>query len=102
MTGPQGEKSHGWWLITAIDAPHRIEFDDGFAGQDGEPAGSIAPTHTVVTLEPAGTGTRMTTVSRFTDLDHLEQMVKMGMEDGMRMAMSQIDAVLDQQSNGEA
>ena len=94
MTGPQGEKSHGWWAITAVEAPHRLEFQDGFADQNGEPTDAIAPSHTVVTLEPAGNGTRMTTVARFADLDHLEQMLKMGMEEGMGLAMGQIDAVL--------
>jgi uncharacterized protein YndB with AHSA1/START domain len=102
MTGPQGEKPRGWWTITAIDAPHRLEFDDGFAGEDGEPAGPIAPVHTVVTLEPTGTGARMTTVTRFADLEHLEQMLAMGTEEGMRLAMGQIDAVLGDRPDGEA
>jgi uncharacterized protein YndB with AHSA1/START domain len=31
MTGPEGEKSRGWWRFTAIEAPNRLEFDDGFA-----------------------------------------------------------------------
>ncbi|MFB6391908.1 SRPBCC domain-containing protein [Polymorphospora lycopeni] len=94
MTGPEGEKSRGWWTITAIDAPHRLEFDDGFAGEDGEPVDDIAPTHGTVTLEAVGDRTRMTVVSKFVDADQLEQMAAMGMEEGMRLAMGQIDAIL--------
>ncbi len=94
MTGPDGTKSRGWWTITAIDAPHRLEFDDGFAGEDGEPLDTVAPTHAVVTLEPHGSGTRMTTVTRFADTGHLEQLLEMGAEEGLRLAMGQIDAVL--------
>ncbi|WP_433501988.1 SRPBCC family protein [Pseudonocardia halophobica] len=94
MTGPEGEKAGGWWVITAIDEPHRLEFDDGFAGEDGEPNTAMPTTHAVVTLEAAGPGTRMTTVSTFTSLEDLEKLTAMGMEEGMREAMGQIDAVL--------
>jgi hypothetical protein len=31
MTGPEGGKSRGWRRFTAIGAPKRVEFDDGFA-----------------------------------------------------------------------
>ncbi|MFR9803549.1 SRPBCC family protein [Pseudonocardia sp. RS010] len=94
MTGPEGEKAGGWWVITAIDAPHRLEFDDGFADDSGEPNTSMPTTHAVVTLESAGSGTRMTTVSTFASLEDLEKLSAMGMEEGMRLAMGQIDAVL--------
>ncbi|BCL15353.1 SRPBCC family protein [Micromonospora sagamiensis] len=94
MTGPEGEKAHGWWTITAIDAPHQLEFDDGFAGEDGEPVDPADRTHAVVTLEQVGDRTRMTTVSTFRSREQLEKMAAMGMEEGMRQAMGQIDALL--------
>jgi uncharacterized protein YndB with AHSA1/START domain len=94
MTGPEGEKAGGWWRITALDAPHRLEFDDGFADEDGEPAGDLPTTHGAVTLESTGSGTRMTTVSTFATLEDLEKLAAMGMEEGMRLAMGQIDEVL--------
>jgi uncharacterized protein YndB with AHSA1/START domain len=100
MTGPEGEKAHGWWTITAIDAPRRLEFDDGFADDTGEPTFDIAPTHTTVTLEPIATGTRMTSVTDFTSAEQLEQMVGMGMEEGMRLAMGQIDGLLAEETAG--
>jgi uncharacterized protein YndB with AHSA1/START domain len=31
MTGPGGDKHRGWWRVIAVDAPHRLEFEDGFA-----------------------------------------------------------------------
>jgi uncharacterized protein YndB with AHSA1/START domain len=94
MTGPEGEEAGGWWRITAIDAPHRLEFDDGFAGEDGEPNTDMPTTHATVTLEATSSGTRMTTVSTFATLADLEKLSAMGMEEGMRLAMGQIDAVL--------
>jgi len=94
MTGPEGEKSAGYWTITAIDAPRRLEFTDGFAGDDGEPLPDDVPVHGVVTFEENGGRTRMTSVTRFADAEQLEKLAAMGMEEGMREAMSQIDAVL--------
>jgi uncharacterized protein YndB with AHSA1/START domain len=88
MTGPAGEKSSGWWRITAVEAPHRLEFEDRFADD------SLPSTHSVVTLSPVEGGTRMTTVTRFADLDHLEKTLAMGVEDGTLSAMAQIDDVL--------
>ena len=38
----------------------------------------------------------MTTKSSFESLEQLEEMLKMGMEEGMREAMGQIDALLEQ------
>lgn len=46
------------------------------------------------TFEPHEGGTKMVTVSTFPSLDALEQLIKMGMEEGMKAAMSQIDGVL--------
>lgn len=94
MTGPEGEKSYGWWKTTAASAPNRLEFDDGFAGEDGEPSGFLGTSHCVVTLEQTGEMTRMITTSHFESLEQLEEMVKMGMEEGMSLAMGQIDALL--------
>ncbi len=94
MTGPEGQKSRGWWTITAIEAPHRLEFDDGFAGEDGEPLASMEPTHAVVTIEALAAGARMTTVTTFATTEQLERVVAMGGEEGMRLALGQIDGVL--------
>jgi uncharacterized protein YndB with AHSA1/START domain len=94
MTGPEGEKSRGWWKFTAIEAPHRLEFDDGFADENGEPVADMGTTHAVVTLEDVGGRTRMTTLSTFESAEQLEQMLAMGMEEGLKEAMGQIDGVL--------
>jgi uncharacterized protein YndB with AHSA1/START domain len=96
MTGPKGEKARGWWTFTAIEAPHRLEFDDGFADDNGDPVDPKDITHGVVTLEANGAGTRMTTVSTFVSAEQLERMSAMGMEEGLRSAMEQIDALLKQ------
>lgn len=94
MTGPDGGRERGWWKITAVQPPHHLEFDDGFADENWNPVTDLGSTHAVVTLEDLGGRTRMTTVSTFQSAEQLEQMLSMGMEEGMNEAMGQIDALL--------
>lgn len=99
MTGPDGEKAHGWWEFTAIDAPRTLQFDDGFADDAGNPTGDLGVTHATVTLEPLGERSRMTIQSSFESEEQLEQMVAMGMEEGLKGAVGQIDGILAEHAN---
>lgn len=94
MTGPDGTKARGWWTVTDVEEPSRLEFDDGFAKDDGEPVDPEDKTHGVVTLETIDGGTRMLVVSTFKDAEQMERMAKMGMVEGMTQAMNQIDGLL--------
>ena len=61
MTGPDGDKPHGWWQVLAVEPPHRLELEDGFADDDGTPNDAMPTTTMVVTLtERDGGGTVMT------------------------------------------
>ena len=51
-------------------------------------------THAIVKLEPVDNRTRMTITSTFDCVDQLQKMVEMGMDEGMRLAAEQIDAVI--------
>ena len=95
MTGPDGDKSHGWWQILAVEPPNRLELEDGFADEGGTPNAAMPTTTTVVSLtERAGGGTLMTIETRFPSLQAMEQLVSMGMEEGMAAAMGQIPEIL--------
>jgi uncharacterized protein YndB with AHSA1/START domain len=94
MTGPAGETSRGWWRIEAIDKPNRLDFANGLAGPDGEPMPGVEPMAGHVTFEAADGGTRMTAVTHFTDVEQMQKMLGMGMQEGMTLAIGQIDAVL--------
>ncbi len=94
MTGPAGETPRGWWRMEVLDKPHRLEFANGLAGDDGEPAPGVEPMPGCVTFEAVDGGTRMTAVVQFVDVDQMETMLGMGMQEGMSLAMGQIDALL--------
>lgn len=94
MTGPEDFSHFGWWRIDALDAPHRIEFVQGLSGDDGEPVPGLESIGGVVTFEPIATGTRMTVLVEFGDIELMERLA-VGMEEGMGQAIGQIDALLE-------
>ncbi len=94
MTGPESEIPRGWWRIDTIDKPHRIDFANGLAGDDGEPVPDLEPMSGYVIFEPTETGTRMTAVTHFTDVEQMQKMLAMGMPEGMTEAVGQIDELL--------
>jgi uncharacterized protein YndB with AHSA1/START domain len=95
MTSPEGEQYHGWWNVVAVEAPHRLDFEDGFADNDGIPDTTRPITRTTVTFrELSGDATRMVIESRFPSREAMDQMIEMGMEDGLAAAMGQIGAIL--------
>lgn len=94
MKGPNGEQSRGFWDFVEIDAPRSVEVTDGFLSPDGKQAADMPTMRMRFTFEPHDGGTRMVTVTTCPSLEALDQLLAMGMEEGMKAAMGQIDAVL--------
>ncbi|MFK4761481.1 SRPBCC domain-containing protein [Microbacterium sp. ZW T5_45] len=94
MHGPRGEKASGRWEFLRIDAPHSFEVLDAFADEDGTPDENLPSMRMVFTFEATADGTRMVNTSHFSSAEALEQVVQMGAVEGTRLAMSQLDAVL--------
>jgi len=94
MTGPDGERSAGYWEFLAVDAPRSFEVRDGFARPDGSPNPEMPWMRMVFRFEATPSGSRLSTTTHFNSLAELEQLIEMGMEEGMRAAMGQIDAVV--------
>ncbi|GAB2633916.1 SRPBCC family protein [Kribbella swartbergensis] len=94
MTSPEGEKYHGWWRLTSVNPPTSLEFVDGFADSDGKPAENL-PVNTVrVQLSAHDGGTRMELKSVFDSREQMDQLIGMGMAEGLEQSVSQIDALL--------
>jgi uncharacterized protein YndB with AHSA1/START domain len=95
MTGPEGDTPHGFWDVLETDPPRSLVFRDGFANDDGSPNLEFPSTTARVTIEPIGAGrTRMSIESRFPSTEAMEQVLAMGMEEGLTQALGQIDAIL--------
>lgn len=95
MTGPEGDQPRGYWEVTEADPPHSLAFRDGFANDDGSPNSDLPTTEARVRIEEIGNGrTRMSIDSRFPSVEAMEQLVAMGMEEGLKEAVGQIDSIL--------
>lgn len=94
MTGPDGEHSSGFWEFLAVDEGRFFEVRDGFADADGEENADMPSMRMTFSFEDTDNGSRLVTTTRFDSLDQLEQLIDMGMEEGMTSAMGQIDGVL--------
>ena len=95
MTGPGGDQPHGYWEVLEADAPHRLVFRPGFANADGTPNTDLPIGTARVRIEEVGHGrTRMSIESVFPSAEAMEQVLAMGMEEGLTQAVGQIDAIL--------
>ena len=94
MTGPDGTVSRGWWRFIAVEPDRRFEVEDGFADEAGQPNETMPSMRMVFSFEPTPTGSRVIAVTTFPSLEAMEELVKMGMVEGMKSAMGQLDAVL--------
>jgi uncharacterized protein YndB with AHSA1/START domain len=95
MTGPEGDQPRGYWEIDEVEPPHRLVFHDGFANDDGTPNTDLPGNEVIVTIEEADAGrTRMSIASNFPTPEAMEQLIAMGMEQGLTQAVGQIDAIL--------
>ncbi len=95
MTGPEGDQPQGYWDILETDPPRSLVFRDGFANADGTPNPDLPVTTARVAIEQIGEGrTRMSIESAFPNAEAMEQVLAMGMEEGLKQAVAQIDAIL--------
>ena len=94
MTGPDGTKAYGWWRFLSIAPQQHIEVEDGFSDEHGQPNADMPSMRMVFSFEATAAGSRFTSVTYFPSVEAMERLVQMGMLEGMRSAMSQIDDVL--------
>jgi uncharacterized protein YndB with AHSA1/START domain len=94
MTGPAGERSRGWFRFLRVEPQRCFEVEDGFADENGHRNTAMPTMRMVFSFESTATGSRSTCVTQFPSIEAMEQLVQMGMMEGMRSAMGQIDAVL--------
>jgi uncharacterized protein YndB with AHSA1/START domain len=95
MTGPEGDQPKGYWDIVEADAPRRLVYQDGFRNDDGSLNTDFPVTEGVVTIEEVETGrTRMSIKTTYPSTEAMEQLLAMGMEEGLVAALGQIDAIL--------
>jgi uncharacterized protein YndB with AHSA1/START domain len=86
-------QSQGRGLTGTVDAPRGLTIEDGFGDADGKPLTDKTGQLRMRLFEHEG-GTRMELFDQFPSLEQMEEMLKMGMEEGLRQAVGQMDALL--------
>lgn len=94
MTGPDGERSRGYWVFVNVDEGRSFEVVDGFAGDDGTPNDEMPTMHMKMVFEATETGARFSSVTLFPSIESMEQLAAMGMVEGATAAFGQMDDVL--------
>ena len=94
MTGPDGQRSRGFWRVTSVNPPKSLEFIDAFADESGIPVESMPTTTVQVLLTEHDGGTRMEVRSIFDTREQMDQTIGMGAIEGLSAAIGQIDALL--------
>jgi uncharacterized protein YndB with AHSA1/START domain len=94
MTGPDGTKAGGWFRFLSITPYQSFEVEDGFADEQGVPNDALPTMRMIFAFEATPIGSRFTSTTFFNSVESMEQLVQMGMMDGLKSAMSQLDTVL--------
>ena len=91
MTGPEGERFHGYWTVLETDEPSSFSYEDGFAHEDFTPNTELPVSTCVSTFEATATGTRATYATSYASREALQTVLDMGVEEGSRDSIDQID-----------
>ena len=97
MTGPAGEKSRGWWRVTAVDPPRSLEFTDGWARPDGTPNTELPTSSGRVRLVEHEGGTRMELRFAYESREYMDGLERGGAFEVFRQCVRQMDAILTTQ-----
>lgn len=94
MTGPDGEKFGGLWDITGIEEGKTLEFNDGFADAEGNALPDMPTGRIRIEFSEQDGRTRVTSVTTYSRTEDLQQVLEMGVVEGTRESMGQMDQLL--------
>ncbi len=95
IAGTEGERHNSMWEVIDAKPPRHFELRDADVDEDGRPNDGNAMTAMIVTINKRdGGGAVMAICTHFDSQAGMEQVLAMGIEEGIRTVVSQIDAVL--------
>lgn len=94
MVGPEGERHGGLQVYSEI--LHEVHFkgNDAFADEQGNINENLPVAIWENTFTPTENGTLVKTVAKYPNPEALQVVLNMGMEEGLKMAQAQLDALL--------
>ncbi len=95
MSGPDsGDRFDGTWNVVEVNAPTRLVVEDAMIDDDGTAIDGNSLTRMEIDIEAPGDTTRMILTMHFDSLEGMEQEIATGFDDGMKLCLAQIDALL--------
>ena len=93
--GTDDERHDSTWEVVVADPPHHLELRDADVDEGGRPNDGNSMTLMAITFaERDGGGAMMAIRTHFDSRAGMEQVLATGVEEGMRMVLDQMDAVL--------
>lgn len=94
MTGPDGTKSAGYWRFLSVEPGRGFVVEDGFCDAEGKPNTDLPGCTMQARFAATEGGARFVLETRFPSIEAMEQLVAMGMMEGLRAALGQVDDVV--------
>jgi len=95
MTSPEGQQFPDYWTIKTVESPCLIEINDGWERDEDNPAPGIELMRVDISeIDGSPGSTRMTITTTYESAEGMKRMIDMGMDEGMTLAMGQIDGLL--------
>ncbi|WP_193103699.1 SRPBCC domain-containing protein [Brachybacterium sp. FME24] len=91
MTGPDGDRFYGYWGVLTVEEPRSFSYEDGFAHEDFTPNTALPISTCVSTFTEQDGTTQAVYVTSFASREGLQTVLDMGVEEGSRSAINQID-----------
>lgn len=92
----EGNTMESWGLATyeEIDAPNRLVYRDAFSDAEGNVNADMPQMVTKMTLEEVEGGTLLTSISVYESADARQQVIDMGVEEGIAQTWDRLDDYL--------
>jgi uncharacterized protein YndB with AHSA1/START domain len=94
MQGPDGTRSWGKSTYRQVIPNELLEFEDAFVDENGTPLEGMPTGIMRVEFQNVGGRTRLVSTTTYPSAEQLDQVLAMGMAEGLGMGMDQLDALL--------
>lgn len=95
MIGPEGEEHWGLTDYLAINVQHSFSGEDAFCDSEGKINEALPIAVFNNRFEETADKTIVKVITKYASEDHLQQVIQMGMKEGLTMAYENLDSVLN-------
>ncbi len=94
MQDPDGNRYCGKMIYDKIDAPRRFTAVDVFTDEEGNANDELPQAHTAIEFEEFDDGTIVSNVTRYASKKARDQVIEMGVEEGLLSTFARLDRYL--------